>query len=266
MTTATTATPARPPAATDAMLRATNVSVHFGGVSALDDVSISFAPSEICGVMGPNGAGKSTLFDVLSGVRRGSSGTLHLDGADVTTTSAVRRSRLGLRRTFQRQQTFGWLSVEDNLLVALESEHAGGLIGDMFRMPWRQRAAREQRARAEEVLELCGLADVATESAGTLDIGRARMVELARAIVSRPRVLLLDEPTSGLEERQTAQLGAIIEQLRAEGCAIALVEHDVAFMFEHCQRIVVLNLGSVLAAGTPEEIRADERVSAAYLG
>ena len=266
MTATSAAVEPSPPTAGEVVLRAEGVSVRYGGVRALDDVTIALRRSEICGVMGPNGAGKSTLFDVLSGVRRGSSGTLHLEGAEVTSRSSVHRSRIGLRRTFQRQQTFGWLTVEDNLLVALESEHGAGLVGDLLKVPWRTRAERERRARADEVLDLCGLRDVAGEPAGNLDIGRARMVELARAIVARPRVLLLDEPTSGLEERQTAELGAIVEQLRVEGCAIALVEHDVGFMFEHCQRIVVLDLGRVLAEGTPEEIRSDERVSAAYLG
>lgn len=249
-------------------LEAVGITVRFGGVTAVDDVSLSFESGEICGIMGPNGAGKTTLFDVLSGVRRPTRGRVLLCGREVTTRSAVHRSRSGLRRTFQRQQTFGWLTVRDNLLVALESKGGGGGLGaDMLRLPGRVRREHQRLQRVEEVLELCALTDVAGASASTLDIGRARMVELARALVSEPTVLLLDEPTSGLQERETAQLGATIERLRTEaGCAVILVEHDVGFMFEHCQRIAVLDLGRVLADGTPAKIRADEAVVAAYLG
>lgn len=250
------------------VLEAVGISVRFGGVTAVDDVSLSFANGEICGIMGPNGAGKTTFFDVLSGVRRPTRGRVLLGGNDVTSRSAVHRSRAGLRRTFQRQQTFGWLSVRDNLLVALESDGGGGGLGaDLLRLPSRVRRERERIERVDKVLDLCALTDVASMSASTLDIGRARMVELARALVSEPNVLLLDEPTSGLEERETLQLGATIERLRAEAdCAVLLVEHDVGFMFDHCQRIAVLDLGRVIADGTPQHVRADAAVVSAYLG
>ncbi len=250
-----------------AALAARAVSVRFGGVSALTDVSLAFAPGEVCGLIGPNGAGKTTLFDVLSGVRPPTTGRVELGGTDVTPRSATWRARQGLRRTFQRQQTFGWLTVEENLLVALEWHGGGGgLLADLVRLPPRVKRERDRRERAREVLELCGIAHLRDEPAGRLPIGRARIVELARAIVDRPTVLLLDEPTSGLEQSESAHLAQCIHLSAEEGTAIVLVEHDVGFVMQHCARIVVLHLGEVLADDTPELVRSNAAVGAAYLG
>jgi branched-chain amino acid transport system ATP-binding protein len=252
----------------EAVLRAVDVSVRFGGVSALSDVTIDARAGEVLGVIGPNGAGKTTLFDVLSGIRPPATGRIYLRGEDVTRRSPTWRSRRGIRRTFQRQQMFGWLSVEDNVLVPLEWRGGGGgLVGDLVALPTRRRRERERRRHADDVLELCGLDDVRTQPAGKLPIGRARMVEMARAIVDEPQVLLLDEPTSGLEERETRSLGESMQRVCKErGCAVILVEHDVGFVMQHCDTIVVLNLGSVIAKGTPEEVRGDAAVQEAYLG
>ena len=248
-------------------LAAAAVTVRFGGVTALQDVSFGLHRGETCGVIGPNGAGKTTLFDVLSGVRQPTSGTVCIAGRGAPR-GAARVARLGVRRTFQRQQMFGWLSVRDNVLVALESEGGGGgLLADVVRLPTRTRRERERRQRVDEALELCGLGTIADQPAGSLDIGRSHLVELARAVVARPAVLLLDEPTSGLEGPEAAQLGAIVETLRADHrCAIAIVEHDVEFIVAHSQRIVVLHLGQVIADGTPDAVRAMPDVQSAYLG
>jgi branched-chain amino acid transport system ATP-binding protein len=250
------------------VLRAHDVSVRFGGVAALSEVTLEARPGEVLGVIGPNGAGKTTLFDVLSGIRSPASGRIYLRGEDVTRRSPTWRSRRGIRRTFQRQQMFGWLTVEDNVLVALEWHGGGGgLLGDLAALPTRRRRERDRRGQADEVLELCGLDDVRTQPAGKLPIGRARMVEMARAIVDRPQVLLLDEPTSGLEEREARSLGDSMQRACKErGCAVVLVEHDVGFVMQQCDTIVVLNLGQVIAVGTPDEIRDDAAVQEAYLG
>ncbi len=250
------------------VLEARGVSVRFGGVAALTDVSIQVEPGEIVGLIGPNGAGKTTLFDAISGIRTPTSGSIVLNGVDVTSRSATWRSRNGMRRTFQRQQTFGWLSVEENVLTALEWHGGGGgLLADLVALPSRRRREHERRLRSREVMETCGITDVKDEPAGKLPIGRARMVELARAIVDRPTVLLLDEPTSGLEENETHNLGQTVRRVRDdEGCSVVLVEHDVAFVMAMCDRIVVLNLGKVIATGTPDEVRSDPAVRAAYLG
>jgi len=249
-------------------LEARQVAVRFGGVSALRSVSLRFPTGIVHGLIGPNGAGKTTLFDALSGLTPVSDGRILLDGVDITNRSPTWRSRQGIRRTFQRQQTFGWLSVEDNLVCALEWHGGGGgLLGDLVNAPSRRRLEAARRQRVEEVLELCGLARVRSVPAGNLTIGRARIVEIARAIVDHPRILLLDEPTSGLEEREVKRVGQLIGQVRdTEGCGIVLVEHDIGFVMRECDTVAVLNLGEVLAIGTPAEVGNDESVMAAYLG
>lgn len=240
----------------------------FGGVRALSDLTAGFAAGEVCGLIGPNGAGKTTLFDCLTGVRRPTAGSIHLDGADVTGRSATWRARQGIRRTFQRQQIFGWLPVVDNVLVALEWQGGGGgMVADLLALPTRRSRERARRSRVDQVLELCGLGSLRDEPAANLPIGQARMVELARAVVDRPRVLLLDEPTSGLEESEAENLATVMRRLCAEeGCAVVLVEHDVGFVMRECHRVIVLNLGSVIADGVPDVVRADDAVRAAYLG
>jgi branched-chain amino acid transport system ATP-binding protein len=249
-------------------LRLSGISVRFGGITALDDVSLEVDAGEIRGLIGPNGAGKTTLFDVISGVRAPDGGRVELHGEDVTRRSAVQRARWGLRRTFQRVQTFGWLSVEDNVLAALEWRGGGGgPLADLVAFPTRRQRERGRRDRVRQVLAQCGLEKVRDEMASALPIGLGRMMELARAIVDSPRVLLLDEPTSGLDDAESARLGDRIEAIRhEEACAVLLVEHDVGFVMRQCDRIVVLDLGQVLAVGEPHEIQANAAVRAAYLG
>ncbi|GGX96191.1 ABC transporter ATP-binding protein [Streptomyces fructofermentans] len=249
-------------------LRAEGIGVRFGGVRALDDVGITLCAGEVRGLIGPNGAGKTTLFDVLSGIRRPDAGSVRLDGVDVTRHSPVRRARHGMRRTFQRQQLFGQLTVADNLLVAQEWRGGGGgLAADLLALPARRSYERARRERAGKVLADFGLDGRGDAAAGTLPVGRARMAELARAVADPPRVLLLDEPASGTTDDERRRLASAVRRLAEdEGCAVLLVEHDVAFVMELCSRVLVLDLGRVLAEGTPAEVRADRRVRDAYLG
>ncbi|MGD9995516.1 MAG: ABC transporter ATP-binding protein [Ilumatobacteraceae bacterium] len=243
-------------------------SVRFGGVVALDSVTMRVHRGEVCGLIGPNGAGKTTLFDVLSGVRPPNSGRVLLDGHDITRRSATWRARHGVRRTFQRQQIFGGLSVEDNVLTALEWRGGGGgFVADMLGLPTRRRRERERRELAQATLADLRIEARADDLAGAAPIGVARELEVARAVVDRDAlsVLLLDEPTSGLAERERDHLGEVIDHERSRGTAVVLVEHDVEFVMRHCDRIVVLNLGRVIAVGTPAEIRAHPEVLAAYL-
>ncbi|MFJ6370316.1 ABC transporter ATP-binding protein [Streptomyces virginiae] len=250
------------------VLEARGVGVRFGGVRALTGVDLGVRAGEVCGLIGPNGAGKTTLFDVLSGIRRPDQGRMLLDGADVTRRSPVWRARHGIRRTFQRQQLFGQLSVADHVLVAQEWRGGGGgPVADLLALPTRRARERERRARGERVLADCGIGSLGASYAGGLPVGQARMVELARAVADPPRVLLLDEPASGMSAPERDRLAGVVRRLaEREGCAVLLVEHNVAFVMELCARVVVLDLGTVLAEGTAAEVRANPLVREAYLG
>jgi branched-chain amino acid transport system ATP-binding protein len=249
-------------------LRVRDVQVRFAGVVAVDGVSLEVRKGEVLGLIGPNGAGKTTLFDAISGLRRPASGTVELNGQDVSRLSVTRRARLGLRRTFQRQQVFGGLSVEDNLLCASEWRGGGGgVTGDLLSWPGRRRREASRRADLDGTLSACGLTPVRRAPAGSLPIGSARMLELGRALADDPSVLLLDEPTSGLGEDDMQQLTAVIEQTKASGrCAVVLVEHDIEFVMAHADRVAVLVRGKTITEGSPADVQRDEQVRAVYLG
>jgi branched-chain amino acid transport system ATP-binding protein len=244
------------------------VTVRFGGITAVDGVTLDVPRGQVVGLIGPNGAGKTTLLDAISGLRTPTEGRVALDGADVTSRSASWLSRHGVRRTFQRHQAFGWLSVRQNVLVPLEWRTRGrGLLGDVLGLPHRRRETAALLERADEVIELCGLSAVRDVSAATLPIGRLRLLEFARAIVDAPRLLLLDEPTSGLGPRETELLREVLLGLvQRHELTVVLVEHDIDFVMGLADRIVCLVQGSVLADGPPAEIRKNPEVIAAYLG
>jgi branched-chain amino acid transport system ATP-binding protein len=251
-----------------AVLEVTGISVAFSGVQALKDVSFAAFPGEVLGFIGPNGAGKTTLFDVISGLRRPDSGRVVLAGDDVTRRGPVDRSRSGMRRTFQRQQVFSALTAEENLLCAVEWRGGGGgTIADLIRLPRRRRLESGRREALAALMSECGITGAAHRPAGELPIGGARMVELGRAMADRPSVILLDEPTSGLDQSDLSRLSEQVRRLRETGeCAVLLIEHDIAFVTEHCDRIIALERGVILAAGTTEEIRNNQAVQDAYLG
>ena len=233
-----------------ASLQVSGVTVAFGGNRALDGVGLSAEPGQVTGLIGPNGAGKSTLFDVVSGLRRPSSGRVFLDGRDVTRSGPAGRSRHGLARTFQRLELFGRLSVRDNLLVAAE-------LG-----PERRRAA----VLVDEILTGLGLTAIADSSPDSLPTGVGRLVEVGRALAMRPKVLLLDEPAAGQDGEETERFAALLRALAEDGTAVVLVEHDMGLVMGVCDQVYVLDLGKVIAVGPPELIRHDETVLAAYLG
>jgi branched-chain amino acid transport system ATP-binding protein len=237
-----------------AVLEARQLDVRFGEHHAVRDVSLAADAGEIVGLIGPNGAGKTTTFNAIAGVQR-CTGQVLLDGTDVSSVRPHRRARLGLNRTFQRLEVFGSMTAHENVVAAVET-----------RARAQRRSMRGAGAEAERLLEHVGLADVGDRRADALPTGQARLVELARALATEPRVLLLDEPASGLDEHETVRLAGVLAALRDEGMAILMVEHDIDLVMELCTRICVLDLGELIATGSPEEIRHDPRVRDAYLG
>jgi branched-chain amino acid transport system ATP-binding protein len=246
------------------MLVAEQVTVKFGGNLALNDVSIDAQVGEVTGLIGPNGAGKTTLFNVITGMLAPTAGRIVLDGRDVSRLDTYKRARIGIARTFQRLELFTDLSIRDNLRVAGEIRNRwDGLAGRVGRGPRRINVARE----TERVLELIGLAELADADVSTIPTGTARVVELGRALMIQPRVLLLDEPASGQSDDETKAFERLLRRLaRDDGLTVLLVEHDMALVMEVCDRIHVLDFGEVIAAGTPDEVRTDPRVRDAYLG
>jgi len=249
-------------------LEAHEVSQRFGGLRALDRVSLRVPEGSIVGLIGPNGAGKTTLFDCITGVRPPAEGRVHLFGRVVTEWPAHRRAALGVGRTFQRLELFGSLTVEENVVVAAEAEFGhGGALSDLLALPESVRTREDARDIAASTLELLGLEPHRDEPAGSLPIGLARRVELGRALARYPRLLLLDEPSSGLSAGESASLAELLRGLRDErGTSMLVVEHDMAFVMNLCDHMYVLDFGRLLADGTPDAIRRDPAVRAAYLG
>jgi branched-chain amino acid transport system ATP-binding protein len=236
------------------LLSADNVTVDFGGHRALANVDIDVAPATITGLIGPNGAGKTTMFNVICGLQETTSGRVSLDDSDLAGLGPHERARRGIARTFQRIEIFGSLTARENILVAAE-----------IRNSWAGGGGR-LREEAEDIIQLVGLGAVAEERADSLSTGVSRLVELGRALATRPRVLLLDEPSSGLDESETEDFALLLERLSSEGLAILLVEHDVELVMRLCSQIHVLDFGRKIAAGSATEIQTNQAVQAAYLG
>lgn len=245
-----------------------SITVRFGGITALDGVSISAPIGQITGLIGPNGAGKTTLFNVCSGYQRPQQGSVALNGEDITEVSTVQRARMGMGRTFQRLALFNSMSVVDNVLLALDARSATAGLERSRALFLRRRDRREKsRHRAQEVLEMVGLFGEGDKAAGELTTGQGRLLELARAIAYEPSVLLLDEPSSGLDVAETAAFGGLILHLsKALNIGILLVEHDMSLVMRVCRRITVLEFGRLFFEGTPEEVGSSSEVQDAYLG
>jgi branched-chain amino acid transport system ATP-binding protein len=238
-----------------ALLEVRDVRVAFGGIIAVDDCSLELDAGRVQGLIGPNGAGKTTTFNVVTGLQAPTSGSVWLDGEDLTTVAPHERARRGLARTFQRLEVFGSLSVRDNVQVALE-----------IREGWGSESGGSTRHAAERLLDRVGIRSFADQPADAVPTGIARLTELARALAIAPRALLLDEPSSGLNEEETHALGELLIRLADEGVAVLMVEHDVDLVMRTCSWIDVLDFGRIIASGPPEQIREDPDVQAAYLG
>jgi branched-chain amino acid transport system ATP-binding protein len=236
------------------LLQVAKAEVRFGGVHALRGVDLTVEAGNVTGLIGPNGAGKTTCFNAICGLQTLSAGRITFDGTDMTGFKPHKRARLGIARTFQRLEVFGSLSVRENVLAAAE-----------IRRRWshdRSNAA----AHADAALAQVGLTSLANRAADTLPTGQARLLELARSLATRPRLLLLDEPSSGLSDTESEELGDLLVELAEAGMGVLLVEHDMELVMRVCTQINVLDFGAVLMAGSPAHVRADDRVRAAYLG
>ncbi|HEY7916505.1 MAG TPA: ABC transporter ATP-binding protein [Acidimicrobiales bacterium] len=275
--------PADPSGGRTAALTVSEVSVRFGGVAALDACSLSVQPGTVTGLIGPNGAGKTTLFNVISGLQAPDRGTVELFDTDVTTMKPHRRAKLGLARTFQRLEVFGSLSAAENVQVGLESTVKWWEWRQLRRaIPWRRGPAAGgagvpdavappvggslATATCDRLLEGVGLGGLGARQSSAMPTGLARMVELARALAIGPKLLLLDEPGSGLDDAESTALGDLLARLAAGGMAVLLVEHDMELVMRICDTVYVLDFGDIIASGTPDQIRGDPLVQAAYLG
>ena len=274
--------PAEPAPGGIDVLTVEGVAVRFGGVAALSDANLTVKEGTVTGLIGPNGAGKTTLFNVISGLQTPDRGTVHLVDTDITHMRPHRRARLGLARTFQRLELFGTLSAGENVQVGLESSVKWWQWRHVKRaFPWTKRSGASEApgseteptgpgslavATSDRLLDGVGLGGLGAEQASAMPTGLARMVELARALAMAPKVLLLDEPGSGLDDAEAQVLGDLLTTLAKGGMGVLLVEHDMELVMRICDYIYVLDFGDVIAAGTPEEIRRDPMVQAAYLG
>ncbi|MGX1675554.1 ABC transporter ATP-binding protein [Streptomyces sp. NPDC055400] len=254
-------------ATSNALLECRGITVRFGGLLALDDVSVRVPPGSVTGLIGPNGAGKTTLFGVLSGLVPGASGHVHLGGRDVSRATPQQRARLGLGRTFQRPEVFATTTVRDHLSLGWRTRHQRSRVLKDLIPPLGLRAARAEVERIALLLDVLGLAQAADRPAGILPLGLLRRLEVGRALANEPRVLLLDEPASGLDPSETAELAEVLRRaVDTEGIALLLVEHDLPFVLGLSEQVYVLDFGKVIAHGTPAEISESAAVRAAYLG
>lgn len=238
-----------------ALLEIDDATVMFGGITAVNQTSFTVEPSRITGLIGPNGAGKTTMFNVINGLQPPTSGDVSFKGRRITKVSPDRRAKMGMARTFQRLEAFGSLTVRENVMVARE----------IFTGP-RSWFRNRHDPYVDELIETVGLERYVNVRADLVPTGVARLLELARALAIEPEVLLLDEPSSGLDEAETERFGELLLKVAKQGTAILMVEHDMDLVFAICDWINVLDFGRIIASGTPEEIRRNPTVQAAYLG
>jgi branched-chain amino acid transport system ATP-binding protein len=247
------------------LLDARSISIRFGGIAALKEVSVTVDAGEAVGLVGPNGAGKTTLFNCLCGQLRPSGGTVSFDGHVLDDMPAHMRARLGIRRTFQRVEVFPELSVRDHMIVAERARRGDGALWKDLLNKGKPRP--EELAHVEAVLDLVGLAEMADVPVAALSLGHCRLVELGRALCGEPRLLMADEPSSGLDMTETAALAAVLRGVqRDRGMAVLLVEHDMEMVRTAVDRVVVLEVGEIIAQGSFEAVVADPEVRRAYLG
>jgi ABC-type branched-subunit amino acid transport system ATPase component len=250
-----------------ARLDVDGVVVDFGGVRAVDGADLSAEPGAIVGLIGPNGSGKTTMLDVISGLVTPGRGSVHLDGESLVEYLPEERSSLGLVRSFQDCRLFPELSVEDVLMLTLDARRPVGVVSSTLQLPWARRAERAKRSEVHEVIGSFGIDRFRQHRIAQLSTGTRRVVDLASMVLARPRLLLLDEPTAGIAQREAEAFVPLLRRLHElADTTIVLVEHDVPLVFALCTKVVMMESGSVVSSGTPDEVKRDPRALAAYLG
>ena len=248
------------------ILETRNIGIQFGGLKAVDNVNFKADEGEITALIGPNGAGKTTLFNLIAGFYQPTSGMVYFKGQDITALKPYQRTRIGLARTFQNINLFKDMSVMDNALVGQHCRMTYDPITAMLSLPGKRKQEKQSREEIMKILDFMGLANVANEKAGSLSYGMQKNLEIARAMATRPELLLLDEPASGLNTQELDQLSQRVLRMRDMGITVVLIEHKMDVVMNISHKIMVLNFGECIAFGTPEEISADQQVIEAYLG
>ena len=248
-------------------LSATDITIRFGGLTAVDKVSFTIPEGGVVSLIGPNGAGKTTFFNVLTGLYSPTSGVVRLGDREITGMPPHKIASWGMARTFQNIRLFNLMTAEENVMVAMHSHMRSGMLSTVFGMPWQRKEEREAREFARELLEFVGIGRTADDYARNLSYGDQRRLEIARALALRPKVLLLDEPTAGMNPQESARFVEFVLRVRTErDLSVLLIEHDMSVVMRLSERITVLDQGVKIAEGGPDDIRNNQRVVEAYLG